>query len=59
MEMNRGNEYVVNTVNHANITDLYFHTNDHNDEIKIDAIDMSDFKGFDGEILQNLVFCIK
>ena len=50
MDINRGNEYVVNPVNHTNITDLYFHNNDHNDEIKLDAIDMSDFKGFDGDI---------
>ena len=50
MDLNRGNEYAGNTVNHANITDLYFHNNDNNDEIKLDAIDMSDFKGFDGEI---------
>lgn len=55
MEMNRnGNEYGNNfNMNNANISDLYFHMNqnDNNDnEIKMDGIDMNDFKEFDGDI---------
>jgi len=37
---------------HNHITDIYFHNHDHNDndnEIKMDGIDMNDFKDFDGD----------
>lgn len=50
------NEYGNNFgMNHHgnNIADLYFHmnNNDNNDnEIKMDGIDMNDFKEFDGDI---------
>jgi hypothetical protein len=38
----------MNQNNH--MTDIYFHNHDHQDnEIKMDGIDMNDFKDFDGD----------
>lgn len=46
MDLNRGNDFGNGyNMNNANITDLYFHGHDnHENEIKMDGIDMNDFK---------------
>lgn len=49
--MNRPNEYGGNYSMNQNITD-YFHNHDHenhDNEIKMDGIDMNDFKEYDGD----------
>lgn len=46
--MNRQHDYGGNfTMNQGNITDIYFHNHEHinhDHEIKLDGIDMNDFK---------------